>query len=334
MMWNIFTYEADDRVVIMSQVDHFKRSPEDRSYVNCSVSLKGEHDLKEGEILQFNLVYRHLFLQPNMSHSNAYNIDIFIYYDRWFLSLFSMKEVKGNLSTPPTTNQTRPGLIHMQTNRLTLYEEQTIIFKFKINKLDKLLRPGSFLERELLIDFKYDSNLSEFNGTAISDLAKLVNYKLRATEAMFSKKGPGYSDIPEWSILFDDINEGVYVCKRKSCYMQANADAGWRSLYSVFSLVGIDTSSKILYSLDHNGDGYMESPSPFTMSFHIEIDQWFFVKTQAHMRMAKSFNDPASLPLSPGGRWVFSKGSETIWAATRDGLLRNDAGIWVKIIEW
>ena len=333
-MWNTFTYEAADRVVVMSQFDHFERSPGDRSYVNCSVDLKSKHDLKEGEILQFNLVYRHLFLPPNTSHSNAYNIDIFIYYDQQFLSLYLMKEVKGNLSTPPTTNQTEPGLIHVQTNRLTLYEEQTLIFKFKINKLDKLLRPGSFLDRDLLIDFKYDSNLPEFNGTAIIDLAKPVNFRLRTTEAMLSKQGPGYSDIPEWSILFDDINDNVYVCKRKSCYMQASADSGWRSLYSVFSVVGIDTSSKILYSLVHNGDGYMESPSPFTMSFHIEIDRWFFVKSQAHMRMAKSFNDPASLPLRPGGRWIFSKASETIWAATRDGLLRNDGGIWVKTIEW
>ena len=277
------------------------------------------------------------------SYANAYKLDLFIYYDTRFLSLALSKNIEQDrFSINATSNTTTPGLIHFHTDVLWLLNNHFIQLDFKFNSPDQIFKDRC--QGDIIVDFKYETNLAKFNGKVNTSLGRLIPYKCNIEKARNIEASAGRITVPGFSFVYDEVNNDVYVCKLKAklshrnypaCYMQKSGLISWLALPYTASIVGIDTSKKTVYGLTSDGKAYLKSMNDLTSFTQIADRDWTSIQDQPHVRKAKTARDVTSLPDSPITDWIFpSSSANKLWTITSKGIKKKLEGTWKTVFMW
>eukprot|EP00794_Sanderia_malayensis_P015161 gene15161-16720_t len=337
--WNIYTYETKDDTFIVCHPVTVKRNASDSSVLAYEIQNSTKQVYNHGDTLSFNISISHW---KDLSHSNAYKLHLFIYYDTMSLLLVSFKTAFNDPFTiNPTRNTTMPGFIHLETDVLWLLNNHFIQFNFTVNSPNQLEKGVKF-EGAILTDFSYQNNLEKFNGTFTTELNKALEYKWTTSNRVRNTTSQRIK-VPEFSILFDDVNNVMYFCKvntkslnrnRPICFFQKKDDISWYGMPFIASVVGIDTVKNTLFGLDGNGNGYIQSENLHTFAF-VADDVWTSIANRPHVRQAKtSYAGVTSLPKNLDVRWALPSSSNQIWAATKQGVMKKVSGNWQYKIWW
>ena len=339
----VIAMETNEGIIIVGKIYHFKRSKEDRSILKLNIT----NDIKQQKILdgrsmQFNLSLAHLLTKPDGSHSNAYDIEIFVYYDSSFIEFQSMKFIeKDRFSLAPSTNTTKQGLIHLHTNALWLINNQHVTIDFKM-KNPQAIRKGEDCKGYFLVDFRYMTNLPKFNGTVNYTVNKKVEYRCEIDQLKDISLKSYRLALPQLSMLYDEVNGEFVFCLQKViyatrngpfCYRQGNESSEWHGINEIVAVVGINTATRVLYGIDRKGKVYLRSSYPFQVFNQIENAQWTTDESKPGMRKSVKVNDVSSLPASPTEQASISVSGLQLWAATKSNIMKKVGWSWKKIVK-
>ena len=334
--------ETNDAISIITEPYLFKRREKDRSILQFNITddIKKEKIL-DGQSMQLNLSLAHFISEPDGSHSNAYDIDMFFYYDSSFLEFQSMKFIeKDRFSLAPSTNTTKQGLIHLHTNALWLINNQHVTIDFKM-KNPQAIRKGEDCKGYFLVDFRYMTNLPKFNGTVNYTVNKKVEYRCEIDQLKDISLKSYRLALPQLSMLYDEVNGEFVFCLQKVtyatrngpfCYRQGNDSSEWHGINEIVAVVGIDTATRVLYGIDRNGKVYLRSSYPFHVFNQIKDAQWTTDESKPGMRKPVKVNDLSALPASPTEGFTITASGVQVWAATQSGILRKSEDAWKRVI--
>ncbi len=300
------------------------------------ITKETKEEFGDGEELNFNMSISHL---PK-SNSNAYKLQLFIYYDTNFLTLQSYSNIaRNNLTIAPTRNSSSPGILDFKTDKLWLLNSHFLQFKFKFNFPSQIAK-GDNCAGAVIAEYTYTDNLAKYKGKLNTTTRKEVAYKCKyPTEHIIATSGR--LTVPGFSMLFDDVNNDVYVCKKRtkysglpSCFMQEGGKASWRAIPYIVSIVGIDTGKRVLFGIGHHGNGYARINRHLKTAKHVDDNEWTSIQNQPHVRKAKTAMDTTSLPTVPENSWMFLSSSVEIWAATNTGVMKKGTSSWKRVMLW
>ena len=346
-MWSISGFQTNEKFIIYAKQYQLKRKQPDKSILEFNVTnLNNKHQqLNNGQSIQLNLSISHLLSQTDGSHSNAYNIDIFIYYDTAFIQLQSIHFVeKDRFSLAPVSNTTHnTGLIHFHTNTLWLLNNQHLSVHFKVTIPTTILK-GDKCSGELLIDFKYLTNLQQFNGTNNNTLAKVIPYRCKIDQWKDVSLKSVRLQLSQLSMVFDDVNGEFVFCLHKVsfkkrngpfCYRQIKERDEWIGMSEMAVVLGIDKTSRILYGIDRTGKVYLQSSYPFNQFYQIEDSLWLSKESNPITQKAITVNDVSALSLNPTANYIISDTSGIqVWAATKLGILKRKEGVLTRVVKY
>eukprot|EP00794_Sanderia_malayensis_P015937 gene15937-17538_t len=342
--WTTYTYETDEETLVYSYPLQFKRNQQDRSLLNYIITDTAKDPYQDGDVLSLNISISH---QYPLSFSNAYDLQLFIYYDTKFLILDSFKTIhkndaKDGQTIDPSQNETKPGLIKFKTDILWLLTNHFIQLNFKFS-FPKEVFKGTNCSGGFIIDFAYKTNLEKFHGISnTTKLNKLVPYKCKVSQTRSSTSTAGKMTVPGFSILYDDVKDDIYVCRKRtkysernkrSCYLQKNNDLSWYSIPYIASVIGIDTNKQVLFGLDAKGNGYVQLDNHLHTFWHVEDSVWTSIQDQPHIRKSKTSSSVTSLPAIVDQQWVFPSTANQKIAATSKGIMRKFSGEWKMIMS-
>ena len=344
MNWRIISFQTNEAFIICTKPHQFNRKQADRSILQFNVTNLHNQQLVNGQSIQLNLSISHLLSQTDGSHSNAYNIDIFIYYDTGFIQLQSVDFVeKDKFSLAPSSNTTNKGLIHFHTNTLWLLNTQHLSVRFKVTIPTTILK-GDKCSGELLIDFKYLTNLQQFNGTNNNTLAKVIPYRCKIDQWKDVSLKSVRLQLSQLSMVFDDVNGEFVFClhifsfkKRNGpfCYRQIKERDEWIGISEMAVVLGIDKTSRMLYGIDRTGKVYLQSSYPFNQFYQIEDSLWLSKESNPTTQKAITVNDLSALSLNPTVNYIISDTSGIqVWAATKLGILKRKEGVLTRVVKY
>ena len=346
MTWRSYSYETSEQIVLISLPLKINRQRKDGSILAYSIETNGQTEFMDGDSLSL-IASIDSRSGSSAANANAYNVELYLYYDTRFLSITSINSIEKNLfSISPTRNTTRPGFVHFSTDSLSILNNHFIEFNFKFN-FPKEIFTGNNLEGAIVIDFQYHTNLAKFHGTVnTTNLGRLVSYKCKINKARRTEeKKSARITVPGFSVLYDDVNMNIYVCQMRSkysyrtapcCHVRKNGQVSWSSLASmasIASIVGIDTNKNELYGLDSQGKGYIKSMHDFSSFTQVLDNDWASIQNQPHVRKAKTISDVALLPSTPSVAWIFPPSGNQLWAATNTGLMCKISGQWETVYK-
>ena len=266
-----------------------------------------------------------------------------IYYNSEFLQFRSIELVKTSAFTLPTSrNVTRPGLILIQNDAVWLQNDQFFSIKFQVS-IPKGISRGVDCNGNILIDFSYHNNLAKLNGTVTTTLERPVPFKCKANQAKDIKVKSVRLPSPEFSMVYDEINQDFFFCLQRKIYMTRNAPTcflqqkGKTSLGVIpfmSTVEAIDVEKRILYGLDRVGKSYAMSVFPYAVMDQIEDSVWTAVKDQPQTRTSVKANTLDLLPSSPGNPMIITVSGKASWAATKRGILKEANGIWQRVTNF
>ena len=339
----IISLETSDGITIISRTNNFQRLSKDRSYVGLNSSNLTNELLYEGATTQFNVSVSQTNIGEEKSHSNAYTIEVFIYYDRYFLELVSVDSVgQGYWSIPPSTNVTRPGLVHLHTNLLSFYNTQKVLIKLKMKDLQKELK-GTKCDSSIIIDMRYKSNLPKFKGTSAKTDYKIIPYKFKINDSNKGDKMSLHHSIPKFTMVYDDVNGFFFFCfQRKQyttrnsphCYWQREGSSDWYAVSDIVAILGIDVSSKTLYGIHRLGKVHLRAAFPYNTSYQIENSMWESAKNKPEVRQSIRVNNYSSMPSYVTKQLTISRADADLWALTRSSIMKKDGQAWRKVVEF
>ena len=338
--WNTITYETEEQISASSIPIEIKRRPKDRSILKLNISKSDKHLLNNGEVLSFNLSFWQWVGENDRTYSNAYEVDVFVYYDSQFLSLQSTRYIaRDEFSLEPTFNTTKQGMVHIRTDTFWLLNNQEISFELKLNNPAQILK-GDKCNGHVIVDFKYRTNLKNLNGTVNYTIEKLIPYKCNIDARVIPMPTSIRLTVPELSMLYDDINGDFIFCQKRSvlplrsasCYLQRNDSVYWIGLPGIAAIVGTDTTKKTLFGIDYKGAAYWKSHDGYSSFMQVEDIEWTSIESQQQTRKAKSANMMTSLPQGISASWVFSKAGKSVWAATKGGIMKYTSNTWTRVV--
>ena len=277
------------------------------------------------------------------SHSNAYNIDIFIYYDIGFIQFQSITFIeKDQFSLVPSTNTTQNGLIHLHTNTLWLLNNQHFSIHMKV-KIPKTVVKGDNCNGVFLLDIKYLTNLQHFHGTVNSTLARTVQYRCKIDQSQDTSLTSARLGLPQLSMVYDDVNgEFIFCFQRVSfatrngpfCYSQSKESDELYTISQLAVIVGIQTTSRILYGIHRTGKVYLQTSYPFSQFYQIEDSVWKGKKDDSTMRKSITVNDVSTLSWNPSVQHTISVAGVQQWAVTKSGIWKRKEGALKRVITF
>ena len=341
--WNTVSYETEEGISISSIPIEIKRRPKDISILKVNISKSDKDSFAEGDIFNFNLSLTQWVGEHDRSYSNAYDVEIFMYYNSQFLTLQSAKNfAKDEFSMSPTFNISKPGLFHMKTDTFWLLNNQHILFELKI-KIPSPLFKGDKCNDYIIVEYKYKTNLKSLGGTINYTIGELVPYKCKIVPNSVPIQSSIRLTVPEFSMLYDDVNGNFVFCKKMSsvslqssarCYLQKDGTFSWIGLPGIAATVGTDTAKNTLFGIDYKGIVYLKSHNGFSTFMQVEDTEWTSVESQPQIRKAKTATLVSLLPQSASDPWVISKSGNPLWAATKYGLMKMVEGSWKMVARW
>ncbi len=336
--WSVYSYETEELTNIIAYPMQVSRKQQDESHLRFHIQKSNITEYHIGDKFEFNIFTSHW---NGRSFSNAYQLETYIYYDANILTLTSLQAMEKKAKyIGITRNMTAAGLIHMETEVLWLLNRQFIQLEFKFKTPQNILK-GSNRDGAVIMDIAYKSNLKELNGTAMVEHGILIPYNFSFSLKPTVKGTP--SKIPGISIVFDDSNNVLYLCKTKLqlhygnhqfCYWRNNVNTSWHGIPHIASIVGVDVSKGIVFGLNHAGNSYMKSSENLEKFVCIDDNEWISIKSHANFRLAKIASNSSRLPSNPEESWIFSSFNEQIWAATEHGIVQNYSGTWKYVLWW
>ena len=297
----------------------------------------------EGESIRLNISLSHLLSKKGGSHSNAYNIDIFFYYDASFIEFQSVTFYeKDQFSLAPTSNKTNQGVIHLHTRTLRLLNNQLLSIHLKLKSPDAVLKidrcRGAFL-----IDFKYLNNLHQFSGNVNTTRGKIIPYQFKIDQKKDTSVNSVRYGLPQLSMLYDDVNGEFVFCIQKVsfatrygplCYRQMKGGDEWYGINNIAAVLGIEPSARVLYGIDRTGNIYFQASYPFIQFYHIEGSLWKIKESTSAVRKAITVLDVSALPLSASQQYSISVSGIQLWVATKSGIFKRKEGILKQVIAY
>ena len=342
-VWNTVTFQTNETTTIHSIPLQFNRKQPDKSVLQFNATNFHQQQFTNGESIQLNISLAHFLSETGGSHSNAHNIDIFIYYDIGFIQFQSIAFIeKDQFSLAPSTNITKNGLVHLYTDTLWLLNNQHFSIHMKVKIPEKLLK-GDNCNGLFLFDIKYLTNLQDFNGTVNSTLARTLQYRCRIDEWKDMSLISARLDLPQLSMLYDDVNgEFIFCFQRVSfatrngpfCYKQTNESYEWHAISQLAVVVGIQTTSRILYGIHRTGKAYLQTSYPFSQFYQIEDSVWKGNEGSSAMRKSITVNDVSTLSLHPSVQHTISVSGVQQWAATKLGIWKTKGGTLKRVITF
>lgn len=325
--------------MIISRPMTVNRQTKDEATLQLELNSTTKEFSKDGTFI-VNVTIFQLGVRKGLGHSNAYNIDLLLYYNSLFLQLISSNVSSLNkFSIEPTPRVIKPGLLHFHTDAMWVLSNQFIQLKFKISK------PAGFAKRydgEILYEFNYLTNTASLNGKLNTTIGKSYSYVYKVQENGGIEGGNGRLSVPAFSMVYDEYNDNFFACKlggRHSmrnhpyCYWQSGTETAWKGIPYIASIVGIDTTNKVLFGIDRTGIGYFRLPFPFATYGQIEDSEWTSIESQPRVQKAKTATDASSLPSSLVASWVYEKSGKQIWGATNNGVFKKVASNWRRVFE-
>lgn len=303
-------------------------------------STKKEH-FERGDVMSLNITISQLLEKNARSHSNAYNIELFLYYDTQFLDFETGQSLNSEeFIIPPTENSSRPGLQYFSTHTLWLLNFQKINLLFRFKSPSAILK-GERHKGDIILDFRYCSNLKKFNGSVNTELNRTIPYALKVMPKVESMGPATRLHVPQFSMLYDQVNKDMYVCKRKSsyqhfkqsCYKQATDSRVWTALPFIVSVAGVDEYERNPIGIDALGSGYYQLLNNLSFVGQIDDNEWTSIQNQPHIRKALTSSDVTSLPTAPANAWMMPAPPHEIWAATNRWVMKKIAGVWTKVFQ-
>ena len=243
---------------------------------------------------------------------------------------------------PPSSNTTKQGLIHFHTDTLRLLNNQHLSINLKINNPNTILK-GDKCKGAFLIDFKYLNNLQQFNGTVNATKSKITSYQCKIDQWKDISLKSLRLDLPQLSMLYDDVNgEFIFCIQRASfatrngpfCYRQKQESDEWYGISEIAVVLGIETTTRILYGIDITGKVYLQASIPFSQFYQIEDSRWKSKEGTSSMRKAITVNDVSALPLNATQEYTISVSGVQLWAATKPGILKRRDGMLKRVIAF
>ena len=331
--------EKNDQISILSYPQNFKRHPKDKSILNLKITEIDQRELINGEKFQIDVSLKHVIYK---SFANAYNINIFIYYDSNFLDLMSLqfKDSEDGFNVLPSRNITSQGMIHINTDELRLLNNHFASVEFKM-AVPKAVVKGEKCNGVLLVDFTYKDNLNRFNGKVHSTINKFIPYQCKIENEKDISLKSVRLNVPQLSMLYDDVNKEFFFCFRRTkyatrnapnCYRQMNDGNIWHEIQHIASLKGIDVVRRELFGVGRLGTAYSWSFHPFDQGFQIEDSYWENAESNSNVRKSVVINNVSLLSLNPSEGEIISTSGRQLWAATKSGLWKKPDNEWKRVI--
>ena len=337
----IISFEATDGITVICKQNNFQRLPKDRSYAQMKISDASNEVLYEGGTMHFNISVFHTNSGEEESKSNAYNVEVFVYYDSYNVEVMSVDSViEQYWDIAPTRNVTRPGLVYLQTNLLSFHNKQAVSVTLKMKSVKQELK-GSKWDGAVLIDFGYMSNLLKFQGT-FNKTSKIINYKCKTNESNKMEIMSKNYHAPKFTMVYDEVNGFFFFCfQRKqytnrnspNCYWQRNGKSAWEGVSEIAAVLGIDANNKILYGVSRDGIAYLRASYPFNVLYHIDYSTWVSAKSKLAMRHSIKVSDPSTMPTTITQQLTISIAGVDLWAATSTNIMKKYGLIWRKVVQ-
>ena len=342
-VWRTVIFQINQATAIYSIPQRFNRKQPDKSILQFNVTNFNQQQFINGESVQLNVSLSHFLSQTDGSHSNAYDIDVFIYYDMSFIEVQSIAFLeKDPFSLAPSTNTTRDGLVHLYTDILSLLNNQHFSILMKVKFPEKLLK-GDSCNGLFLLDVKYLTNLQSFHGTVNSTLAKTLQYRCNIDQWRDTSLISARLGLPQLSMVYDDVNgEFIFCFQRVSfatrngpfCYRQTNESNEWYAISQLAVVVGIQTTSRILYGIHRTGTAYLQTTHPFDQFYQIEDSVWKSKEGNSAIHKSITVNDVSTLSLNPSVQHTISESGVQQWAATKSGIWKKSGGALRRVITF
>ena len=340
--WNAISFQ-NDRTIIYSVPQRFNRKQPDKSILQFNVTNFHQQQFGNGESIQFNLSLSHVLSQTDGSHSNAYNIDIFIYYDTGLIEFQSITFIENNpFSLAPSTNTTHNGLIHLHTDALWLLNNQHFSLHMKVKIPEKVVKADN-CNGLFLLDIKYLTNLQTFHGTVNDTLARTVQYRCKIDQWKDTSLTSARLSQPQLSMVYDDVNgEFVFCFQRVTfatrngpfCYKQNNESDEWYTVSQIAVVVGIQSTSRTLYGIHRTGKVYLQTSYPFNQFYQIEDSEWKSKESNSAVRKAIAVSDVSTLSWNPSAQHTISVSGVQQWAATKLGIWKRKGGGLKRVVTF
>lgn len=342
--WLVTSFKTDDQFSVNCQKVNLSRVSNDRSVIHLNITDLDEAEIVDGETIQLNVSLSHLLGGPEGSHSNAYDVDVFIYYESSFFEVQSVNFIeKDRFTLAPTRSSNEQGFIHAYTKTLWLMNNQHMSVTLKSNN-PKAIWKGEQCKGSFLIDLAFKNNLHQFNGTANNTVGKKVEYKCIIDEWKDISLKSLRLNMPKMSMAYDDLNGEFFFCiltatyaKRNGpfCYMQKTDTNAWYGIdHAVAAVVGIDAASRVLYGIHQTGQAYVRVSYPYEKIYQIEDSYWMKRESSPETRKAIMVNDLKTLPSKPKEEFVISASGKQQWAVTRSGISKKTDGLWKEIVKY
>lgn len=328
---------------ILSTPVEIKRRPKDISILKLNISQSDKDSFADGDIFNFNLSLAQWVGENDGSHANAYDVEVFVYYNSQFLTLQSAKNfAKDDFTSSPISNISKPGLFHMKTDTFWLLNNQHILFDFKFKVPFPYFKGDKCIDY-IMVEYKYKTNLKALGGTTNYTIGELAPYKCKTVKNSMQTQSSTRLTVPEFSMLYDDINGNFIFCKKMSsvslqntarCYLQKDGEVSWIGLPGMAAIVGTDTATNTLFGIDSKGAAYVKSHGGFSTFMQVEDTEWTSAENQPQIRKAKAASLVSLLPQSASDPWVVSNSGNPLWAATKVGMMKKVGGSWQMVTRW
>ena len=276
------------------------------------------------------------------SNANAYNINIFIYYDSNFLDLtsFKLNDSEDGFNVLPSRNVTSQGIIHINTGELGLMNNHFASIEFKM-AIPKTVAKGEKCNGALLVDWTYKDNLNRFNGKVHKTIDKFIPYQCKIENEKGISLKPIRLNVPQLSMLYDDVNKEFFFCFQRTkyatrnapnCYRRMSDGNIWHEIRQIASLKGIDVVRRELFGVGRLGISYFWSLYPFNGGFQIEDSFWANAESNSNVRKSVVINNVSLLSLNPSEGEIITISGQQLWAATKSGLWKKSDNEWKRIV--
>ena len=210
-------------------------------------------------------------------------------------------------------------------------------------KIPEKVVKGDNCNGVFLIDIKYLTNLLYFHGTINSTLARTVLYRCKIDESKDTSFTSARLGLPQLSMVYDDVNgEFIFCFQRVSfatrtgpfCYSQSKESDEWYTISQLAVIVGIQTTSRILYGIHRTGKVYLQTSYPFSQFYQIEDSVWKGKKDDSTMRKSITVNDVSTLSWNPSVQHTISVAGVQQWAVTKSGIWKRKEGALKRVITF
>eukprot|EP00795_Rhopilema_esculentum_P002307 gene2307-17933_t len=333
----VVSLESNESTVLYVTDIHVQRQEPDQSSLQLNVTYEDTNTFVDKSYMNMNFSVSHL---AGGSHSKAYRVIIMMYYNAQFLQLNSFDFLNTErFDLPPSVNETKPGSVMIQTDTLGLSNTQHFSIVFQVNNPNSIKR-GENCAGNIIFDFTYENNLKTFNGAVNSTLNKLMPYKCEIDKTKDIRWQSARLPSPEFSIVYDEMNQHLVFCYQKKTYMTRNfafcfshdkSTSSWKSIPNISAVMAVDVEKRILYGVERLGKSYIISNYPYTVFNQIEDSEWAAVKDQPQLRRSKTANSVDLLPSHAGSFWTISASGQQIWMATNSGLHKHTDVGWKRV---